>query len=407
MQESAAETGRSRRRGAAALVAGITAMGAFLTAQAPPAGRVPTFRKVILDGAFRAEGVALADIDRDGRIDVMAGNAWYAAPVPDAVTSAGAWTRREIAPLEPLDPPTGFSNAFHVWALDVNGDGWPDQVIHGFPGEPATWRANPGPRGGTWKTHTLSASTGNESPALARLIRGRGPVFVMGVNEQLGWLAPAASPFAPFTFHPISEPKHPTAHRYAHGLGVGDIDGDGRADVVGIKGYWLAPDAPGDTPWPFVAADLGPDAAHMAIYDVNGDDLADIVASAAHQVGVWWFEQRRAGGTRTFVRHEIDASFSQSHALDVGDLDGDGLMDVVTGKRRWAHGPTGDPQPNAPGVLYWYQPRRSSSGVTWTKHLIDDTSGVGNQVVVGDVDGDGRLDVASANKHGVFVFVQR
>jgi hypothetical protein len=145
----------------------------------------------------------------------------------------------------------------------------------------------------------------------------------------------------------------------------------------------------------------------MAIYDVNGDGLADIVASAAHAVGVWWFEQRVASGARTFVKHAIDASFSQSHALDIGDLDGDGLADVVTGKRRWAHGPTGDPEPNAPGVLYWFQPRRTATGVTWAKHLIDDTSGVGNQVVVGEIDGDGRLDIASANKHGVFVFVQR
>jgi hypothetical protein len=232
-------------------------------------------------------------------------------------------------------------------------------------------------------------------------------MFVMGVGEQLGWLAPSASPFASFDFHPISGPQHEAAHRYAHGLGVGDLDGDSRPDVVSTQGYWLAPETPGDTPWSFTAADLGPDAAHMAVYDVNGDRLPDIVASAAHQIGVWWFEQRRTGDTRAFVKHEIDASFSQSHALDVGDLDGDGLLDVVTGKRRWAHGPTGDPQPNAPGVLYWFQPRRTRAGVTWTRHLIDDTSGVGNQVVVGDVNGDGHLDIASANKHGVFIFVQQ
>ena len=251
-----------------------------------------------------------------------------------------AWTRHDIAPLEPFDAPTGFSNAFHTFALDVNGDGWPDQVILGYPGRPGDVARQSRP---TWRPVAHAPVVGIVGQRITHLrdgsIKGGGPVFVMGVGEQLGWLAPASSPFVPFAFHPISEPKNPTAHRYAHGLGVGDIDGDGRPDVVSTKGYWLAPETAGDTPWPFTAADLGPDAAHMAVYDVNGDGLNDIVASAAHQVGVWWFEQAASRRRRTFVKHEIDASFSQSHALDVGDIDNDGIADVVTGKRRWAHGP--------------------------------------------------------------------
>ena len=184
---------------------------AWLGAQAPPAARVPAFRKVIIDGAFRAEGVALADVDRDGRLDVIAGNAWYAQPAGTAVAAAAAWKRHEIAPLERFDAPTGFSNAFHNFALDVNGDGWPDQIVLGYPGEAVIWRANPGPRGGVWRTHPVSASSGNESPTFTRLVAGRGQVLVMGVGDRLGWLAPAGSPFVPFAFHPISAPAHPAA----------------------------------------------------------------------------------------------------------------------------------------------------------------------------------------------------
>ncbi len=178
MQEHPVRRGRRWRHVCAALLGSVVAAGTWLTAQSPSSMRVPQFRKVILDGAFRAEGVALADVNRDGRIDVLAGNAWYAAPAPEALLAPSAWTRHDIAPLEAFDAPTGFSNAFHTFALDVNGDGWPDQVIFGFPGEPATWRANPGPRGGTWRTHLLSASTGYFTAGIA-LAAGSGALLLV------------------------------------------------------------------------------------------------------------------------------------------------------------------------------------------------------------------------------------
>jgi hypothetical protein len=154
----------------------------------------------------------------------------------------------------------------------------------------------------------------------------------------------------------------------------------------------------------------------MEAYDVNGDGRADVVTSYdGHGYGLGWFEQNADG---TFTEHRIMGSkpedhpqgvaFSQLHALRLVDMNGDGLRDIVTGKRRWAHGINGDVEPNAPPVLYWFElVRDGKGGATFVAHKIDDDSGVGTQVTVGHLDADGKPDVIVANKRGVFAFFQQ
>jgi hypothetical protein len=156
----------------------------------------------------------------------------------------------------------------------------------------------------------------------------------------------------------------------------------------------------------------------MYALDVDGDGDADIVTSLyGHGYGLSWFEQVQKDGKIQFVDRPILPSkpeetldgvqFSQPHAVAVVDIDGDGLQDIVTGKRFWAHGPKGDPDPAGTPFLYWFKLNRTGGQITWTPHRIDDASGVGTQFAIGDLNGDQRPDIVVGNKKGGFVFLQK
>jgi hypothetical protein len=91
--------------------------------------------------------------------------------------------------------------------------------------------------------------------------------------------------------------------------------------------------------------------------------------------------------------------------VDLVDMDGDGLKDIVTGKRYWAHGPKNDAEPGAPAVLYWFKLVRGKDGVDFIPFKIDDDSGIGVQVVAADLNGDKYPDVVVGNKKGIFVHI--
>ena len=368
------------------------------------------FQRQQLSDQFFCEGSTFADLNKDGQLDAIAGPYWYDGP--------DFKSRHEIYSPGPFDP-LGYSDNFFSFAHDFNSDGWPDVLVLGFPGVDASWYENPGKADRPWRRHVVFLPVDNESPTFGDLLANGEPVLACTSGGRIGYATPnPKDPNRPWTFHAIS-PSGPW-QRFSHGLGFGDVNGDGRADMLVKDGWWEQPASLIDDPvWKFHPVTFcGPQGgAQLLVSDLNGDGLADVVTSyAAHGYGLFWFEQKRdAQGGIGFVEHAIlskDAEqklngiqFSQLHALVLADVDGDGLADIVTGKRWWAHGPHGDVDPNGTPVIYAFLARRSSDrSVTFEPKLIDDASGIGVQLVAADINGDGRPDFISANKRGTFVF---
>jgi len=370
---------------------------------ATPPAEPPTWQRIVVDTAFRAEGIAIADVDRDGDRDLLVGDSWYEAPQwrAHAIRAGGDYG----------DGSATYSRCFSCFADDVDRDGWIDQLVVGMPGEAAHWYRNPGTSSGGWTEHLVHRSVCNESPAYVDLFGDGRRVLICGDGECLVWCAPGDDPRAPWLVRAVSEPGTPAAVRFAHGLGVGDVDGDGRADVLTPHGWWRQPRVARSVsePWPSHRERPCRDSAQLHALDFDADGLVDVAHSSPHGRGIGWSKQVRGADVtarRRFVLRPIADHVTQTHALACADIDGDGTRDLVTGKRWWAHGPDGDEDPAGTPWLLWI---RVTTGrePTFEVHPIDDRSGVGTQFEVADIDGDGRPDVAVANKLGVHLFLQR
>ncbi|MBI5849875.1 MAG: DUF1080 domain-containing protein [Planctomycetes bacterium] len=368
--------------------------------QSPPALH---FERKTLSTRFLCEGAAYGDLDGDGDMDVVAGPWWYEGPAFE--------TRHAIQP-EKQFPRLQYSDNFFAWVHDLDRDGRNDVFFVGFPGKEAWWIRNTG-EPETWEKHVVFDSVDNESPHFVDMTGDGRPELVCQNEDRLGWAeADWSDPRKPWMFHAVLPGA---GQRFTHGLGVGDVNGDGRPDLLRKEGWYEHPAKP-DGEWvahPQVFS-TSHGGAQMLVTDVDGDGDADVVTSnAAHNWGLSWFEQQKDDA---FVEHEVLAkqkspgNVSELHALTLADLDGDGLLDVVTGKRWWSHGPTHDGNldgANDPAVLLGLLLRRDGGTARYEPLVLDTESGVGTQVEAGDLNADGRCDVVVANKRGTFVLLQQ
>ena len=332
------------------------------------------------------ESCAFADVNGDGHIDIISGENWYEGP---------SWKKHKFRSILYAN---FYIDSFSVLPMDVNGDGRVDVVDCGWFGKKLWWNENPGRLDVEWKEHPIDSGHNVEFAFAVDLENSGKPRDVLpefgGKDDPLTWFEPKNGGFAGHVVSP---------HSFGHGIGAGDINGDSRTDIITPKGWFEAPSDPrtGDWKW-HPDFDLGATGFIYAV-DIDGDGRNDLVTTEAHDYGFFWMRHNADG---SWTKHMIDDGVAGFHAMTMVDLNGDGQVDFLTGKRFMAHNGH-DSGEREPLGIYWYEFRRTGRGeVEWIKHVIDygSRTGGGMQIPVADLNSDGLPDFAVGGKSGLFLF---